>query len=164
MEELLRIATPAQTILEKVEAIFQANDVALPSVRYLAIGGAGSTAHDCEQVTVSLGTVAEGYLGSSIRPELNPCTDGYTANFVVEVVRCYPTTGETRRGYANPSTPTPDEMTAYAVTRMTDVWLLVRAAQAIGSTTIPNKALYGIAFSQPNGGMQAVALTINMAV
>ncbi len=156
-EDLLRIATEAQRLLDIVGAVFQENEVDLPLRQYLAVGELGKTAHDKEQVTVSFGNMSDGLPGAS---GANPqaCVSSYMASFSVEIVRCTPQM--TGGGYGAGDPPSASALSEYAVTRYVDSWLLVRVAQRFAG----GKSEYAVTTGDDSGQMQALVLSVNTGV
>lgn len=157
-EDVLRIATEAQRLLDIVGAVFQENDILLPERKYLAVGEIGKTAHDKEQVTVSFGNMSDG-LPNARGANPQSCMASYQGSFSVEIVRCTPQM--TGGGYGPGEPPTPAALTEYAVTRYVDAWLLVRVAQRFGAGP---KSEYSVTTGDDSGTLQGVILSVNAAV
>lgn len=160
--ELMRISETAQTILDTVYRVFTENGVPLPERRYLAIGDAGKTAHDGEQVTVSFGSVSEG-LPYNNMPVLQRCSEPFHGFFTVEIVRCSPAPRKSGGGLSEVA-PKAETIHDYSVTRMTDAWLLVEVAKQFGDQVFTEKVGYNVSFGDDSGTMQAAILTINTVV
>jgi hypothetical protein len=79
----------ADHILNTVVTTYADHGISLPERRYLAVGGQGSTVHDCEQVTVSF---EQGYSGRPGAQAQEPvkCNSLRTGVYVIEVVRALP--------------------------------------------------------------------------
>lgn len=156
-EDILRIASEAQRLLDIVGAVFQENSIELPERQYLAVGELGGTAHDKEQVTVSFGNMSDGLPGSrGANPQA--CAASYMASFSVEIVRCTPQM--TGGGYGPGEPPAPSDISDYSVSRYIDSWLLVRVAQRFSG----GKSEYTVTTGEDSGAMQAIVLSVNTGV
>jgi len=160
----------ADHILNTVVATYAEHGIDLPERRYLAVGGPGSTVHDCEQVTVSF---EQGYSGRPGAQAQEPvkCNSLRTGVYIVEVVRALPLSNT---AVANPSTPVPSRFgqvttgveilpaevqSAHARTQMVDAMLLLDAGIRAGETTLTG-TLADISAGAPQGGFQAMTAVI----
>lgn len=165
----------ADHILNTIATTYNEHEVSLPLRRYLAVGGQGDTVHDCEQLTVSF---EQGYSGSPGNQAMEPakCDSIRTAVFIVEIVRCIPTINSEKPS-AQTATPSrwdsvvnnavqtiPVEvLTAVAKTQMVDAMLLMDAGMRAGDNTMSSGALVDISVGAPQGGFQAIIMTIASA-
>lgn len=137
-------------ILNSVVQTFGQANVELPARRYIA---AGQTAHDCEQVTVSLSQLYIGPPGDQAQ-EPQRCEAPRSAVVLVEIVRCIPSMN-TRTGEVDVTA-----LQAVAETQARDAWMLLEAAT--------NMDVYGILGdvtpTDPQGKYQAITLTLTMVV
>jgi hypothetical protein len=164
----------ADRILETVVATYADHEVELPQRRYLAVGGAGSTVHDCEQVTVSF---EQGYSGLPGNQAMEPvrCNSPRSALFLVEVVRALPLPNTTA---ANPTTPVPSRyatdvsgvallpaevQSEIARKQMRDAMLLLDAGLRAGETLDGGGSLADVSAGSPQGGFQAITLSITIS-
>jgi len=160
----------ADLILNTVVATYADHQIALPERRYLAVGGQGSTVHDCEQVTVSF---EQGYSGRPGAQAQEPvkCNSLRTGVYIVEVVRALPSPNTS---VANATTLVPsrygqvttgveilpaDVQSAHARKQMVDAMLLMDAGLRSGETTIVG-SLADVSAGQPQGGYQAITLVL----
>jgi hypothetical protein len=159
----------ADHILNTVVATYADQGVALPERRYLAVGGAGDTVHDCEQVTVSF---EQGYSGLPGNQAQEPAksSDPRSAVFIVEVVRQLPlpntlsstpsTTVQSRYASDMSVQVLPaDIQSDIARRQMQDAVLMLDAGLRAGETFLTG-ALADIAAGSPQGGFQAMTMTI----
>lgn len=160
----------ADHILNTVVATYADHGVDLPTRRYLAVGGQGSTVHDCEQVTVSFEQGYSGLPGSQAQ-EPAKCATPRTGVYIVEVVRALP---NSNTADANPTTPVPTRygqvttgvqilpanvQSTHARKQMVDAMLLLDAGLRAGETTITG-SLADVSAGQPLGGFQAMTLIL----
>lgn len=160
----------ADHILNTVVATYADHGVALPDRRYLAVGGQGSTVHDCEQVTVSFEQGYSGLPGTQAQ-EPAKCATPRTGVYIVEVVRATPNSNTTN---ANPATVVPSRygqtvtgfqmvpaevQSAHARKQMVDAMLLLDAGLRAGETTLTG-SLADVSAGQPQGGFQAMTLVL----
>jgi hypothetical protein len=160
----------ADHILNTVVATYADHQVDLPARRYLAVGGQGSTVHDCEQVTVSF---EQGYSGLPGNQAQEPakCATPRTGVYIVEVVRALP---HPNTADANPTTLVPSrygqEVTGvqilpaevqseHARKQMVDAMLLLDAGLRAGETTLTG-SLADVSAGQPSGAYQAMVLVL----
>jgi len=163
----------ADRILETVVATYADHEVELPERRYLAVGGSGSTVHDCEQVTVSF---EQGYSGLPGNQAMEPvkCAGPRSGVFVIEVVRALPLSNTEA---ANPATPVPSRygnvtsgvailpaevQSAIARKQMRDAMLLIDAGLRAGETQLTG-SLADVSAGQPQGGFQAITLVLTLS-
>lgn len=173
MLDKLEFVELADIILNTVVATYADHGVELPTRRYLAVGGAGSTVHDCEQVTVSF---EQGYSGLPGNQAMEPakCGGPRSAVFVIEVVRALPLPNTTA---ANPTTPVQsrygtevsgvailpeDVQSDVARKQMVDAMLLLDAGLRAGETTVVG-SLADVSAGQPQGGFQATTLALTVS-
>lgn len=166
-EEFVQIA---DHILNTVVATYADHGIDLPARRYLAVGGQGSTVHDCEQVTVSF---EQGYSGRPGAQAQEPvkCASMRTGVYIIEVVRALPSPNTAD---ANPTTTVPsrygqvvtgvqtlpaDTQSAHARVQMRDAMLLLDAGLRAGETTLTG-SLADVTAGQPQGGYQAMTLVL----
>ena len=160
----------ADHILNTVVATYADHGVALPDRRYLAVGGQGSTVHDCEQVTVSFEQGYSGLPGTQAQ-EPAKCATPRTGVYIVEVVRAVP---NSNTADANPATMVPSRygqtvtgyqmvpaevQSAHARKQMVDAMLLLDAGLRAGETTLTG-SLADVSAGTAQGGFQAMTLIL----
>lgn len=160
----------ADHILNTVVATYADHGVDLPARRYLAVGGQGTTVHDCEQVTVSFEQGYSGRPGSQAQEPVK-CASMRTGVYIVEVVRALPSPNTDD---ANPATPVPsrygqvttgvqilpaDVQSEHARKQMVDAMLLLDAGLRAGETTLSG-SLADVTAGSPQGGYQAITLVL----
>lgn len=170
MLDKLELVELAELILNTVVATYADQGVDLPERRYLAVGGPGSTVHDCEQLTVSFEQAFSGLPGNQAQ-EPAKCSGPRSAVFVIEVVRQLPLSNTAA---ANPTTPVPSRygnvvegvailpaevQSDIARKQMIDGMLLLDAGLRAGETTVVG-SLADVSAGQPQGGFQAMTLTL----
>lgn len=172
MLDKLEFVELAERILNTVVATYADHEVELPVRRHLAVGGSGSTVHECEQLTVSF---EQGYSGLPGNQAMEPskCAGPRSAVFVVEVVRALPQPNTTA---ANPTTTVPSRygtdvsgvavlpaevQSTIARKQMVDAMLLLDAGLRAGETQLYG-SLADVSAGQPQGGFQAITLAITV--
>lgn len=142
------------TVLAKIVETFELAGVSLPERRYIWWGG---TAHDCDQVTVS---VIQFYLGAPGDPAIAPqrCDGPRTLVLSCQVVRKLPLPTGSRVTY-----PSAAASSSYAEQRGRDAWLLLEAGLkqcdiwGVGAIADVNP-------TEPQGEYQAVSLNLTLPV
>ena len=139
------------TVLQGVVETFGQAEVELPERRYVTMGRAS---HDCEQVTVSFQQLYLGLPGDQATQPL-PCDSPRSAAVLVEIVRCLPT-ANTRSGI-----PAAAELSSTADKQAIDAWLLLESGLSLENWS---GVLADVAVTEPQGGYQAVVMTLTMAM
>ena len=138
------------TVLDSVVQTFNQANHPLPETRFIA---AGQTAHDCEQVSVSLSQLYIGLPGDqAVQPQR--CDGPRSALVVVEIVRCIPTANQ-RTGKMDPAAAL-----AVAETQARDAWLLLESATSMDIYGV----LADVTPTDPQGAFQAITLSLTMQV
>lgn len=159
MDPKYSIVELLEKIMNTVETIFEQASVALPTRRYLYAGDRGETAHDCEQVTVSMAQVYSGPPG--VQAALpSRCNDPRTAVIFVEIVRCIPDKLITRGSAAR--APLAEDLTMSAKAQAVDAWLLMDAGLTVGDDFLGSIAT--VSAGSPSGGYQAIVLELATAI
>jgi hypothetical protein len=161
----------ADHILNTVVATYADHGVDLPERRYLAVGGQGSTVHDCEQLTVSFEQGYSGLPGTQAQ-EPAKCATPRTGVYIIEVVRALPlpntaaarpdgTMVPSRYGQtaAGVQILPADVQSAHARKQMVDAMLLLDAGLRAGETTLTG-SLADVSAGEPQGGFQAMTLIL----
>lgn len=161
----------AEQILNEVVQQFAEVGLDLPERRYVHIGGVADTAHDCEQVTVS---IEQHYAGTPEEEALAgaTCDSQRTAAFVVEVVRCIPNMkAKGGRGGSAARPPTSEEMNTYSQVRAQDMLILLDTGAIISDKFYEwsgfvngSGGLFDVAPGVPTGNMQGVTLNLTTIV
>lgn len=150
-----------QLTLETVNSVFEQANVELPTRQFLFVGEQGETAHDCEQVSVSLGQIYPGTPGDEAQLPAT-CDGPLSAVIIVEIVR------EVPQSLAKGNRLTPpaaDKLTATALTQAKDAYLLLQSGLATGeAANYLRGAVANVVAGPPSGGMQATVLTLVVAV
>lgn len=154
----------AELLHESIQDAFNGYGVMLPGRQYITWGGRGDSVHDCEQLTISIEQVYTGMPGEQANTP-QPCFGTNTVAFSVELVRCIPT--PTGKGGGRP--PEAEKITEMARTQSRDAMILLEGGMnAIQAQDfLPGTGGGGVADvapSPPQGGYQAVILTIIMPV
>lgn len=150
-------------ILETVNTTFAAENVDLPSVQMLTLGGLGATAHLCEQLSVSVEEMYSGTPGNQAQEPVK-CNEPQSVSFAVELVRCVPT-GTTRgRSTPLPSGEDATQQTNVALERMLDMKLLMDAGMNACAGTWFETGIVTISAAPPQGGFQALVMAITTVV
>lgn len=155
-EDSLRIIELLDTLLERVNAVYESNGVPLPPRQYWMLGS--EPAEDCEQVVV---TFLQAYLGQpgDQAADAQNCNEPRTAVVTINVTRNHPV-GESGRP-VNPS-------------RITEAskWGAVDAATLIFNLdTLVTPLDWGnlgaiatVAVAPPRGGVQTTTLNLSLAI
>lgn len=149
----------AERILQTLNTVYAEHEIELPARQYITAGNAGTTPHDCTQVTVAFGTLASGLPQGQPMFQCDAPTNGV---YVVEIVREIPMAsgGSATRKVA----PQPADISAKAKIQLADARLLAETAKRVGSTTIQNSAVFSITAGAPSGDAQGMLLELNVAV
>ena len=154
------IATIGRKLLERVECLYKEFGVSLPDRRIWTVG---EVPYDCNQLIVSLDSLAEGLVNTENQPP-NPCHVPVNATFNITVVRCYPVDP---KGNAT----APDVLAKAADLAAKDAYLLLKlsgcldmygADTGVGSGGMGTEA--SISISNAQGGVQAVTLELTTVV
>ena len=157
------ISTIGHKLLDRVVCLYDYYGVALPERR---IWVAGEVPYDCNQLIVSLDSLAEGLVNTENQPQ-SPCNVPINATFNVTVVRCYPVPQK-----GGPVSP---EVLAEAADKIAiDAYLLMKLSGCLdmhGADTADNPSQLGgmgteasISISNAEGGVQAVTLELTTVV
>lgn len=159
-EDVLRIAKMLDEILERVVEGYEDAGVPLPSRQFWTTG---STAHDCEQLTVTFNQAYIGPVGDEAN-EPQRCSAPRTAQLDIEVVRCIP-------GYVGPrgKAPSPDQIQAAARNQVIDAMLLLDLSCALdtwnGDLGVPGMGVIAtVDAGEPNGAYQGTTLHLTVAI
>lgn len=156
IEDMQSVGDTFDLILNTIESIFEQANVALPERRYYYVGDQGGTAHDCEQLTISLAQIQNGSPG--VQDGLpTRCDEPKTGIFYVELVRCVadkPKSG----GRGKIITPSPTELSMHAKVQGVDMYLLMEAALTAGDTFLG--AIASVAAGPVSGDYQAIVLEL----
>lgn len=139
-------------VLDGIVSVYGQAGLPLPDRRYVA---AGSTVHDCEQLTVSLAQMYMGAPGDQAQTAVQ-CDAMRSAMVTIELVRCIPVTGRTA--------PTVEQIEAAADAQMIDAWMLLEAATAVASSHGFGGLLADVTPGEAQGGFQAIILNLTMGV
>jgi len=160
----------ADLLMDTIVSTYADHGVPLPTKRYLAVGGIGETAHNCEQVTVSF---EQGYSGLPGNQAQEPakCNTPRSAVFIVEVVRHVPTINSNA---TIPETLTPsrypivnakvalvpdDKQSDVARTQMKDAMLLLDAGMRAADNQLGG-AMVDVSAGSLSGDYQAMILSV----
>lgn len=166
-EDLLRIVTRANEIMDNIVDVFTSNGISLPEHRYIAVGPLEEVTHDFKangdgQVTVSFAGLRLGITPNS-QGMVRGCFPNYIATFNVELVRCTPQNKTT--SYGKNTGPTAISSSEYAELRMKDSWLLLRAVQNVSTNhTTLHDLTTTITSGKEDGGTQAIGLTVEVLI
>lgn len=144
-------------ILSRIETVFQAYNVPLPSRRYWTMG---EVAVDCEQVVVNF---LQMYLGTPGDEQSAPqrCHVPRTATVVISISRPVATVGQNGRP------PSGDKITESSYTSAIDAWVLMECIREFDMWDDSGYGLGVIATldsSGPEGGFQTVNMQLTLAV
>jgi hypothetical protein len=147
-------------VLSQIRDTFTAEGVLLPTRQYITVGAEGSTAWDCEQLTVSLAQLYTGPPGEQAQAP-SRCSDPASAVVIVELIRCVPVPQVNTRSKVGPDVA---KMTDATEVLLVDAWLLRRAGQEFADAQNFFGSMADVAFSTPQGGYQAAVMTLVAAV
>lgn len=148
------VGVTLNTVLAKIVETFELAGVELPERRYIWWG---ATAHDCDQVTVS---VLQLYLGTPGDPAAAPqrCDAPRTLVLSCQIVRKVPLGQGGRVPY-----PSALSSSSYAEERARDAWILLEAGlKACDEWGVG--AIADVNPTDPSGEYQAVALNLTLPV
>lgn len=155
-EDSLRIAGMLDALLDRVEGVYEANGVPLPTRRYWMLGA--DAPEDCEQVVV---TFVQGELGIPGDPNGSSymCSEPKSATITVSVTRDHPI-GTSGRPI------NPDKIIESSTWGAIDAATLLFNLEDIVTPPdwgrFPN--ISSVLVSPPNGGVQTTTLTIRMVI
>jgi len=156
-EDALHLKNLMDGILSRIETVFQAYNVPLPSRRYWTMG---EVAVDCEQVVVNF---LQMYLGTPGDEQSAPqrCHVPRTATVVISISRPVATVGQNGRP------PSGDKITESSYTSAIDAWVLMECIREFDMWDDSGYGLGVIATldsSGPEGGFQTVNMQLTLAV
>lgn len=146
-----------EELIQVINAEFEQEQVALPTRQYIGVGGAGDTAWDCEQLTVTVEQIYSGLPGQQSQEPVR-CDMPHSGVIIVSLVRCIP--GPTQAGRAAPQPPTAEALDAYGRQALVDAWILMRAGQTFADTQSFVGGLTDVTVSPPQGQYQALVMTL----
>lgn len=158
MIDLTENIVAANNILTAVENTFNSEGIELPARRYVTLGGQGTVAYDCAQLTVSWERNYSGLPGME-NPTISSCKGIHTGVFIVELVRDIPVS-------QNASIPPePSLIQEAAEGLMRDAAVLYGAGSiAIEGNEILDKGTINIVAGSPGGAVQSIIMTIEMGI
>ena len=156
-EDALHLKNLMDGILSRIETVFQAYNVPLPSRRYWTMG---EVAVDCEQVVVNF---LQMYLGTPGDEQSAPqrCHVPRTATVVISISRPVATVGQNGRP------PSGVKITESSYTSAIDAWVLMECIREFDMWDDSGYGLGVIATldsSGPEGGFQTVNMQLTLAV
>lgn len=154
------IYNAAESILEQIEGVFAEAGVDLPARKFITLGGQGDVAYDCVQLSVSWDQSYSGTPGDQSQ-EPSKCDSIHSGAFVVELVRCIPTSKATNTKITPPPVTA---INAAASSMMRDANLLFQAGMQACEYTVFGAGLVDVNASAPNGGFQAIIMNVTMSV
>lgn len=157
--DLDEIKNAADTILLTINNIFITNSVELPTRQYTTLGGVGTVAYDCEQLTVSWEQTYSGKPGNPVQ-EIAKCNSIRSGVFIVELVRPIPVS-------QNPDIPPePFLIQEAAEDLMRDAVLLYNSGLLAAETynDILGGGLADVSVGAPAGGYQSLVMTVVMPI
>mgnify|MGYP003451351054 CR=1 FL=1 len=155
-EDSLRIVNLLSGLLDRVEGVFEANGVPLPSRRYWMLGP--EAPEDCAQVVV---TFVSGTLGTPGSPErtASNCTGMTTATITVTVTRDHPVG-------PNGTPVNPKRIVEGSSWGAIDAATLLFNLQDITADPLLGffEVTASVSVAPPAGGVQTTTLTLGMAI
>lgn len=159
MIDLLEISNAANKIKTAIENIFTENIIDLPDRRYITVGGMGTVAYDCPQLTVSWQETSNGLPNNpQIGVTNRNCATMHSAVFIVELVRPIPIS--LNEGVP----PEPILIEEASVKLMKDAVLLHEAGEIAAEDSLLNGGTITISAGDPSGGLQSIIMTIAMVI
>lgn len=148
----------ANNILTAIENTFNSAGVDLPARRYITLGGQGTVAYDCAQLTVSWERNYYGLPGNQL-PTLTNCYSMTTGVFIIELVRDIPVS---QRAEIPPEVGLIQDS---AEGLLQDAALLSYSGKiAVEGNEIFDKGLVSVTSGAPAGAVQAILMVIEMVV
>lgn len=150
----------AQHILDTINGTFAEAGVTLPAVQMIVLGGQGTNAQLCEQLSVSAEQMYSGIPGNQAQDPVR-CDAPKTVSYGVELVRCAPT--GTVRGRSTPLPAAEDaaQQSTVALERMLDMDLLMTAGMNACAGTWFETGIVEVSAGPPSGGFQALVMSIS---
>jgi hypothetical protein len=147
----------ASRLLVAIENTFNTNGVDLPERRYITLGGPGSVAYDCAQLTVSWEQTYSGLPGQQ-QQVLSNCEGPRSGIFLVELVREIPVS---QRADMPPEGFLIQEA---AEGLMRDAALLYDGGMLATDDTVIGKGLVAVSAGMPAGALQSLIMTVEMMI
>lgn len=157
MIDILELRKAADSIMVAIENTFNTNSIELPARRYITLGGQGTVAYDCTQLTISWEQKYSGIPGNNFQT-LNSCNGIMSGVFVVELVRNIPVSQQ-----AN-IPPEPELIQEAAYGLMEDAVVLYEAGKAALLASDFENGLISVTAGAPAGALQSIIMSITMAV
>ena len=143
----------AKILMDSIVDTFAQAGIALPERRYFTVGGQGTVAHDCEQLTISLEQIYSGLPGDQAQNPVK-CDSPKTGVFGVELVRCIP--GMQKGRSTAPVAPAPEDISLHAEQQMMDGLLLIEASLYAAQSTWLGGGMSDTTAGAPQGQYQAM--------
>jgi hypothetical protein len=156
VDDLDAVGSLLQLTLDTIVGTYEQAGVDLPERRYISYG---STAVDCEQLTVELGQFYSGAPGEDPNA-LQHCDGPVSAVMVVQLFRKAPVGS----GQRNQLAPSADAITAMALTMAKDAWLLLQAAGAVDKAAWRVGYVAEVTPISTSGGMVGASMNFTMQV
>lgn len=172
VSEMDRVVDKADELMETTVSAMGEYGIEVPKKTYLAMGSEEMVAHDnCSQLTISVANSRHG-LPSPDTPtamRVNTCRTGYIVDFVIQIVRCTPTSGSNAgsvRSEAMKPKVSVDDIDSKARERMRDVMFMHKLAQIIESNLeqLGSTKNYIVNVGPDMGAAQAISLIIPVSV
>lgn len=155
-ETAFNIRDLMQGLLDTTVDIFESANMPLPAKQFWTMG---QPSQDTEQVTVSF---VQSYLGAPGDEASTPqrCEAPRTIVVAITIARCIPIG-------VNGKPPRPEKLQEFAQQQAIDAWLLIDNLQQYntwGELPVGPGVIATIDVPEPQGGMQAVNMTLTLAV
>ena len=150
-----RISLFADSLMDKVIAVFDSAGVPLPDRRFITVG---SPVYDCEELVVVFQSLEKGLPGGGGEPA--NCDMPSTASFEVHLVRCFPVP------MSSPVPPSPISLTSNADGLMIDSWLMLGAIDELNRDPFTGLGgmVYSVSVGEPSGGLVGVVASVQAMV
>lgn len=164
ISDLNRVYEKGEEILNTIVNIFQVNGFEVPDYRYVSIYDVERVPHDnTDQLTVGVGDIRPYVFDSGRGIHANCGSALMRAKFHVELVRCTPQPRSAKGGHQNAAPPL-EKVQEYGKARSQEMWLMIRACQAIVEDDFLRRNDFVLASGQDSGGVQAIKVTLDCVV
>lgn len=153
----------AQHILATINEKFAEEEVDLPTLQMITLGGRGATTQLCEQLSVSIEQLYSGLPGDQAQQAVS-CTAPQSAVFAVELVRCLPSPVPKGRSTPMPARDDANQQTVASLALMHDMQILLDAGMLACKATWLEKGIVDVTTAVAEGNYQTITMNVITAI
>jgi hypothetical protein len=153
----------AQHILATINEKFAEEEVSLPSLQIITLGGRGATSQLCEQISISIEQLYSGLPGDQAQQAVR-CNAPQSAVFAVELVRCLPSSMPKGRSTPIPAQTDAAQQTEAALSLMHDMQILIDAGMQACQSQWTQSGIVDVTTVAPDGGFQTIIMNVICAI